>query len=90
MPKVENTTHVWSGGNSPQRVTQDGRTIFLRQCYFCHRDFALGIDGLDWRAVYIGVFKVELLADGVSARWLEEDCPKHRLPYDDIARATRH
>ena len=86
---MENTTHVWSGGNDPHRVKQDGGTIFLRQCSFCRRDFAKGIDGLNWRAVYIGMFKVELLADAVSARWLEEECPKCRRSDDDLARATR-
>jgi hypothetical protein len=89
MRAMENRNHVWSGGNNPQRIEQDGGTIFLRQCSFCRRDFAKGIDGLDWRAVYVGVFKVELLADAVSARWLEEECPKSPLPDDATARATR-
>ena len=86
---MENMNHVWSGGNTPHRIKQDGRTIFLRQCSFCRRDFAKGIDGLDWRAVYSGVFKVELLADAVSERWLKEECPKQRLPEDDMARRMR-
>jgi len=89
VPNIENTTHIWSGGNTPRQFKQDGRTFLLRQCSSCRRDFAKGIDGLDWRAVYLGVFKVEVLADVVSAQWLEEDCPKRRLPADDIARATR-
>jgi hypothetical protein len=86
---MENTSHVWSGGNKPHRVEQDGGIICLRQCSFCRRDFAKGIDGLDWRAVYIGVFKVELLADAVSARWQEEECPRCCLPDDATARTTR-
>jgi hypothetical protein len=53
------------------------------------RDFAQGIDGSAWRAVYIGLFKVELLADAVNERWLNEECPKQRLPDDDQARMTR-
>jgi hypothetical protein len=89
VPNIENTTHIWSGGSDPHRLKQDGRTIFLRQCSCCRRDFAQGIDGLDWRAVYLGVFKVEPLADAISSQWLEEECPKRRLPADDIARATR-
>jgi hypothetical protein len=86
---LDNKNHVWSGGNNPQRITQGGRTVFVRRCSFCGRDFAKGIADLDWRAVYIGVFKVELLADAVNNRWLEEECPKHRLPDDDVARTTR-
>jgi hypothetical protein len=45
---------------------------------------------MDWHAVYIGIFKVELLADDLNDLWLEEACPKCRLPNDDIARATRN
>ena len=86
---MENTTHVWSGGNNGHRVKQDGGAILLVQCSFCRRDFAKGIDGFDWRAVYLGVFKVELLSDAVNKRWLEEQCPKSRLPDDESARATR-
>lgn len=84
--REENTNHVWSGGNAPHRIKQDGATVLLRQCSSCRRDFAKGIDGLDWHAAYIGVFKVELLADAVSAPWLEEECPKQRLSVDDTAR----
>ncbi len=87
---MENTNHVWSGGTTPHRIKQDGRTLFLRQCSFCRRDFAQGIGGMDWHAVYIGVFKVEPLADAVSKRWMQEECPRCRLPGDDIARATRN
>lgn len=87
---MENNNHVWSGGPAPRRIKLNGRTVFLRQCSFCRRDFVQGIDGLDWRAVYIGVFRVELLADAVSKRWLEEECPRWRLADDDTARATRH
>lgn len=89
VPNIENTTHIWSGGNNPHWIKQDGSTVLLLQCSSCRRDFAQGIGGLDWRAVYIGVFKIELLADAISSRWLEEDCPKYRRADDDIARTTR-
>jgi hypothetical protein len=45
---------------------------------------------LDWRAIYIAIFKVELLANVVTKRWLQEEFPRRRLPDDDVARATRH
>jgi hypothetical protein len=86
---MDDANHVWSNTNKPHRIEQDGRTILLRQCLLCRRDFAQGIDGSGWRAVYIGVFKVELLADAVNERWLNEECPKQRLPDDDEARTTR-
>jgi hypothetical protein len=86
---MDDASHVWSNRNKPHRIEQDGRSIFLRQCLLCRRDFAQGIDGSAWRAVYIGVFKVELLANAVNERWLNEECPKQRLPNDDQARMTR-
>jgi hypothetical protein len=89
VPNIENTTHIWSCRNNSRQLKQDGMTIILRQCSCCRRDFAQGIDGLDWRAAYLGVFKIELLADAISKQWLEEDCPKRRLPGDDIARPMR-
>ena len=86
---MDDANHVWSNTNKSHRIEQDGRSIFLRQCSLCRRDFAQGIDGSDWRAVYIGVFKVQLLADAVNERWLNEECPKRRLPDDDDTRKTR-
>ena len=67
-------THLWS--ENSRQFTQDGRVISLRQCARCRRDFALGLDGASWDAVYLGVFKVVLLAKEVSSRWLREPCPK--------------
>ena len=79
-------THIWSR-TSPRQLRQDGDTIFLRQCLRCGRDFAQGLGGSDWCAVHLGAFKVELLADKpASERWLKEECPKIRLPADDVAR----
>jgi len=80
--------HHWSGSISRQ-IQQDGKTILLRHCSLCGRDFALRMDGSNWRAVYIGVFRIKPLADPVNQRWLEEECPKERLPEDDIARSDQ-
>jgi len=44
--------HHWSGSISRQ-IQQDGKTILLRHCSLCGRDFALRMDGSNWRAVYI-------------------------------------
>jgi hypothetical protein len=86
---MDDKNHLWSGESIPHRIDQDGKTILLRQCSLCGRDFAQGIGGCGWRAVYIGVFKVEVLADAVRKRWLKEECPRQRLPTDEKARATR-
>ena len=78
-------THLWSDGN-PRSFTQNGKTIVLRQCSRCRRDFAQGLDGAGWHAVYVGVFKAELLPKAVSDRWLQSECPKQLLAQDDLDR----
>jgi len=80
--------HSWSSESIRSQIEQDGQTITLRHCRACGRDFAFGIDGPRWRAVYIGVFRVEPLSEAVSQRWLEE-CPKQWLLEDDKARKER-
>src|SRR6266404_4420872 len=78
-------THSWSE-RKPHQFKQEGKTILLLQCSDCRRDFALGLDGSGWRAVYIGIFKAELLAQAHSKRWLNEKCPGRQLPDDDAVR----
>ena len=80
--------HLWSRECIPRQITQDGKTILLRLCSLCGRNFAQRIDDPDWRAVHIGVFRVELLADAVNKRWREEECPRRRDPDDAIARTA--
>jgi len=77
-------THRWS--ENPRQFTQNGKTIILRQCARCRRDFALGLDGASWNAVHLGVFKVVVLAEDVNDRWLHEPCPEERSPLDDVDR----
>jgi hypothetical protein len=75
-------THVWSDG-SVRRFRQDAKTLTLRHCVRCGRDFAMGLDGEHWQAVYIGVFRVEPLHENVSERWLREGCPMSPIEDDD-------
>ena len=82
-------THLWSDGTTPRQITQDGKTILHHRCLRCGRDFTHGVNGAGWQAAYIGIFKVELLADCVSQRWLREECPRRLLPEDDVSRAMR-
>jgi hypothetical protein len=82
-------THTWIDGTLPHLIKQDGKVVLHHRCARCGRDFAQGLDGAGWQAVYIGVFKVEVLADSVSARWLREECPGRPLPDDDVSRAMR-
>jgi len=53
----------------------------------CRRDFAQGFNGLEWCPVYVGVFKVEPLAEPARTRWLNEKCPSKPLAADDDDRA---
>ena len=78
-------THIWLERTSRQ-FKQEGKTILLRQCSLCRRDFAQGLDGSDWCPVYVGIFKVELLSKAASQRWLNEQCPRKMLPDDDVVR----
>jgi hypothetical protein len=75
-------THKFSDG-PPRRITQSGKTIFHQRCLNCGRDFGQGLDGGGWRAIYVGVLRIELLADSVNDRWLREPCPKQLLPSDN-------
>ena len=60
-------THLFSEP-IPHRIKQDGKSIFHRRCVRCGRDFAKGLDGAGWQAVYVGVLRVELLAESVNHR----------------------
>ncbi len=81
-------THVWEDRIRPHQITQDGEIILHRWCALCGRDFAQGLDGRnDWQAVYVGLLRIETLADDVTKRWLSEECPRRFLSEDDEARA---
>jgi len=47
-------THLWSEGNR-REFKQDGKTISLRRCSSCGRDFAQGLNGDGWHAVHVRV-----------------------------------
>jgi hypothetical protein len=82
-------THLWSDGDSPHQIIQDGRTIVHHRCLLCGRDFGFELDGSGWHAIYVGLLRVECLADEVTARWLLEDCPKQMLASDELDRVAR-
>lgn len=46
----------------------------------CLRDFAIDFDGIEWRAVALGVFDIRDLEAHVSEKWLSEPCPMVSLP----------
>ena len=81
-------THVWSD-SIPRQILQDGRTIAHQRCLRCGRDFGFELGGSGWRAVYVGLLRVELLAEKINERWLSEECPKQILPTDGVDREIR-
>jgi len=81
-------SHVWSGP-TPRQITQNGKTIFIVRCARCGRDFAQGPNGAGWQAVYVGIMRLELLAESVNRRWLTEPCPKRLLSTDNDDRTMR-
>jgi len=56
-------SHSWSDGDTPHVIKQDGKMILHHRCQRCGRDFVQGLDGAGWHAAYIGLLKMELLAD---------------------------
>jgi hypothetical protein len=79
-------THLWGG--VPRQFKQGGKTILLRQCARCGRDFAQGLHGEDWLPGYLVALKVEPLGKAASERWLNEKCPRMRVPNDDVDRGA--
>jgi hypothetical protein len=77
--------HIWLERNS-REFKQDDKTILLRQCSLCRRDFAQGLDGSEWRPVYVGIFTVELLGKAARDQWSNDKCPGKQLPDDDVIR----
>jgi hypothetical protein len=91
--KTPNTlgTHLFSDGGIPRMIQQDGRAIYHHRCLRCGRDFAQGMNGAGFQAVYVGLLRIELLADSITERWLSEECPKQMLwIQDEQARSMRH
>ena len=83
-------THLWSDGAHPRRLEYEGRTLLHHRCLRCGRDFAQGFDGrFNWEAVYVGIATIERLADRVTERWLEQECPGELLAADSDDRAQR-
>jgi hypothetical protein len=82
-------THSWTKGLPPRQILQDGRTLLHHHCNRCGRDFGFELDGSGWHAIYVGVFRVEVLVENVSRRWVTDMCPGRLLPSDDIDRVLR-
>ena len=83
-------THVWPDDFPPQEIYHDGKLYLHQKCAKCGRDFLREPDSTDWKAAHIGAFKIELLADSVSDRWVNEECPRRVLAANDGQRLRRN
>jgi hypothetical protein len=75
-------THFWGTYNRPREVKTNGTSLILYRCPRCAREFAREPDQSAWRAVHVGVFRVEFLDNAANRRWISEPCPG-RLPEDE-------
>jgi len=80
-------SHLWSDSDTPRETEIAGRKILHHRCLWCARDFVTSLDGSGWHAAYIGILRVELLADSVNERWLSEECSRQFLASDEADRA---
>jgi hypothetical protein len=81
-------THVWADDNI-QQIMQDGEIIFYHRCVRCGRDFMRPHSRTGWHAAYVGILRIEPLADSVTKQWVTEDCPGRLLTDDCRSRTTR-
>jgi hypothetical protein len=82
-------THAWADPCNPHQIMQDGELLYHHRCVRCGRDFLQTTDGTGWQAAFVGVQRIEPLADGVTERWVTDDCPG-RLMVDDCESSTQH
>jgi hypothetical protein len=83
-------SHVWSDDESnPHVIKQDGKTYHHRRCARCGRDFAQEMPNEDWQAAHLGVFRIDVLVEGVTEQWVTEACPG-RVLAEDAPRRLLH
>jgi len=59
----------------PKVTIKMAEQSITERCFRCGRDFGHELNGARWKAVYVGIFRMELLADRVTDRWPPEKCP---------------
>jgi len=67
-------THLWADHEAREMIVE-GKPQRLYRCSLCRREFAREADQGSWRAVRVGTFQVESLADSLSEKWISEPCP---------------
>ena len=66
-----------------------GAPLIHQVCRKCRRSFVEECSTGERYAVHASLFKFHRLSDGVTSRWLSEDCPAERQMADETDRRTR-
>jgi hypothetical protein len=78
-------SHQWISA-VPRSFEFEGRRISLYHCGGCRREFANDEGSSEWRAVYVGPFRVYDIAADISDLWCREACPQVSVPSDQTHR----
>jgi hypothetical protein len=66
-----------------------GHPLIQQSCRECGRAFVEERSTGERYAVHVSIFIFHRLSDEVTAQWLAENCPAHRLIADEADRETR-
>jgi hypothetical protein len=80
-------THSWDQPDGRRLELQPGKTLVHWRCTICRRNFVHDLTSQEWYAAFPRVLDFERL-DGVTQRWLAEECSGHYQPADEPARKT--
>ena len=80
-------THDWIDKRGQMFKDAAGKEFIHCHCKKCGRDFLRDPDSDSAIAIHVGALHFEPLEDDVTARWLNEPCPRDRFVDDDAARS---
>jgi hypothetical protein len=81
-------THSWDQPDGRRLELQPGKTLIHWRCTACRRSFVHDLTVQEWYAAVPRVLDFERL-DGVTQRWLAQECSGHYQPADEQARNTQ-
>lgn len=86
-PLKPSATHNWDQPGGRRLELQPGKILIHWRCTICRRSFVHDLTAQEWYAAFPRVLDFERL-DGVTQRWLAEECSGHYQPADEQARKT--
>jgi hypothetical protein len=87
-PLKPSATHKWDPPDGRQLELQPGKTLIHWRCTACRRNFVHDLTAQEWFAAFPRILDFERL-DGVSQRWLAEECSGQYQAADERARKTQ-